>query len=79
MKHHPSRMRCLTRTRYPGRGQWQRVSLTGAVSSKKVTEERDGSLSMVGNHASSVWVEGSLTARLTSRAGAKAGPSDPMV
>ena len=34
---------------------------------------------MVGNHAKSARVEGSLTARRTSRAGAKAGPSDPAV
>ena len=32
---------------------------------------------MVGNHAASVKAKGSLTARLTSRAGAKAGLSDP--
>ena len=56
-----------------------RVSLTGAVSSQKVTEEREGTLSTVGNRASSVWVDGYLTARLTSRAGAKAGPNDPAV
>jgi hypothetical protein len=31
--------------------QWQTVSLTGAVSSQKVTEEHKGSLSMVSNHA----------------------------
>ena len=53
--------------------------MTGAVSSKRVTEEYEGSLSMVGNHASSVWVEGSLTERLTSRSGTKVGPSDPVV
>ncbi len=34
---------------------------------------------MVGNHASSVWVDESLTARPTSRAGTKVGPSDPVV
>ena len=56
-----------------------RVSLTGAVSSQKVTEERDGTLSMVGNYASSVWVEVCLTVRLTGRAGTKVGPSDPIV
>ena len=32
------------------------VSFTGAVSSQRVTEEREGWLSMVGNQASSVWV-----------------------
>ena len=56
-----------------------RVSLTGAVSSQKVTEERYGTLSTVGNRAPSAWVEECLTARLTSRADAKAGPSDPTV
>ena len=34
---------------------------------------------MVGNHAASVKAKGSLTARLTSRAGAKAGLSDQAV
>ena len=34
---------------------------------------------MVGNHALSVKAQGSLTARLTSRADAKAGLSDPAV
>ena len=63
----------------PGEGQCQRVSLTGAVSSQKITEEFEGSLSMVGNHASSAKAKGSLTARPTSRADAKAGHSDPVV
>ena len=39
----------LTQTRYPGRGQCLVGSLTGAVSSQRVTEERDGTLSTVGN------------------------------
>src|SRR4051795_2060733 len=34
---------------------------------------------MVGNHSQSVKAQGSLTARPTSRAGAKAGHSDPVV
>jgi hypothetical protein len=34
---------------------------------------------MVGNHASSVWIEASLTVRLTSRTDTKVGPSDPVV
>ena len=54
-------------------------SLTGAVASQKVTEAREGSLSLIGNQAQSVMAEGSLTARQTSRAGAKAGHSDPVV
>ena len=44
-----------------------------------VTEALKGSLSMVGNHAASVKAQGSLTVRLTSRADAKAGLSDPLV
>src|SRR6185312_5738510 len=43
------------------------------------TEAPKGSLSLVGNQASSAMTQGSLTARLTSRAGAKAGHSDPAV
>ena len=54
-------------------------SLTGAVSSQRVTEEHEGTLSMVGNHAMRVMAKVCLTARLTSRAGAKAGHSDPVV
>jgi hypothetical protein len=56
-----------------------RVSLAGAASSKKVTEEREAGFSTVGNRASSVWVEARLTVRPTSRADAKAGPNDPTV
>ena len=54
-------------------------SLTGAVSSQKVTEESKGALSPVGNRAASVKVEGRLTARPIGRAGVKAGLSDPAV
>ena len=54
-------------------------SLTGAVSSQRVTEEFKGTLSPVGNRATSVKVEGCLTASLIRRAGAKAGLSDPAV
>ena len=54
-------------------------SLTGAVASQRVTEAPKGSLSMDGNHAKSVIVEGSLTARPTSRAGTKVGYSDQAV
>ncbi len=54
-------------------------SLTGAVASQSVTEARDGTLSLIGNQASSALAEGGLTARPTSRAGAKAGQSDPVV
>ena len=54
-------------------------SLTGAVSSERVTEERNGTLSVVGNHALSAKVKGCLTARQTCRADTKVGLSDPVV
>ena len=54
-------------------------SLTGAVSSQIVTEEPQGTLSPVGNRAKSAMVEGCLTASVITRAGAKAGHSDPAV
>ena len=54
-------------------------SLTGAVSSQRVTEEHKGTLSTVGHRTMSVKAKGCLTARLTGRAGAKAGHSDPVV
>ena len=79
MKYHPGMFEVLTQTRYPGRGQCLVGSLTGAVSSQRVTEEREGTLSMVGNHAMSAKVEVCLTARLTRRAGTKVGLSDPVV
>ena len=55
------------------------VSLTGAVSSKRVTEECKGRLRTVGNRPSSVKVEACLTARATVRAEMKVGVSDPVV
>ena len=79
VKHHSLLIRILTSVCKPDEGQCLRVSLTGAVSSQMVTEEREGTLSTVGNRASSVWVEECLTVRPTSRAGAKAGPNDPTV
>ena len=63
----------------PGREQFQLGSLTGAVSSEKVTEECKGTLSLVGNQASSAKVKGCLTARLISRADTKVGLSDPVI
>ncbi len=53
--------------------------MTGAVSSQSVTEEFEGTLSMVGNHAWSARVEVCFTVRPTGRTVAKAGPSDPAV
>ena len=80
MKHHSLLIRILTPIPVkPGGGQCLRVSLTGAVSSQRVTEEREAWLSTVGNRTSSVWVKARLTVRRTCRAGAKAGPNDPMV
>ena len=54
-------------------------SLTGVVASKRVTEAFKGSLSTLGNRAQSAKAKGSLTVRLTSRAGGKPGHSDPAV
>ena len=54
-------------------------SLTGAVASQSVTEAREGSLRLIGNQPASAMAQGSLTARPTGRAGAKAGHSDPVV
>ena len=51
-------------------------SLTGAVASQRVTEAREGSLALGGNQRGRAKAEGSLTARRTCRAGAKAGLSD---
>ena len=53
--------------------------MTGAVASQNVTEAPEGSLRLFGNQPQSVKAQGSLTARPTSRAGAKAGLSDPAV
>ena len=79
VKYHPVDSGNLTYTRYPGGGQCLVGSLTGAVASKNVTEAREGSLRLFGNQPLSVMAQGSLTARQTSRADAKAGHSDPAV
>ena len=50
--------------------------MTGAVASQTVTEAREGPLTLDGNQGASARAQGGLTARQTSRAGAKAGPSD---
>ena len=63
LKYHPGMFGILTQSRYPGRGQCMVGSLTGAVSSQRVTEEHEGVLSMVGNHAMSVMAKARLTAR----------------
>ncbi len=79
LKYHPGVFEVLTLARYPGWGQCMVGSLTGAVSSQRVTEECDGTLSAVGYRAESAMAKACLTARLTSRAGAKAGHSDPVI
>jgi hypothetical protein len=79
LKYHPDLIEALTWARNPGRGPCMVGSLTGAVSSQRVTEECDGTLSAVGYRAESAMAKACLTARLTSRAGAKAGHSDPVV
>ena len=54
-------------------------SLTGVVSSERVTEDSKGTLMTIGNRQKSAMAQGCLTVRLTSRTGAKAGLSDPVV
>ena len=76
--YHPCSTGLLTGSRDPADGQCQAGSLTGAVASERVSEALKGSLRMVGNHSKSVKAEGSLTARLTGRAGTKVGLSDPV-
>src|SRR6478672_10661476 len=62
---------------YRGR---QKCPAPGASrSNKSRTEECKGTLSPVGNRASSVKVEGCLTASPMGRAGTKVGLSDPVV
>src|SRR5258705_11593599 len=77
LKYHSVRIGCLTSGHDLVQGQRQMGSLTGAVASQNVTEAPKGSLSLVGNQASSASAQGSLTVRQTCRAGAKAGTSDP--
>ena len=79
VRYHPLVLDDLTPSRDPAGGPWQPVSFTGAVSSQRVTEEREGWLSAVGNCVSSVKAQASLTVRLTSRADTKVGLSDPAV
>ena len=79
LKYHPGVFEVLTWVRNPDRGPCMVGSLTGAVSSQSVTEEYEGILGTVGHRTDSAMAKGCLTARLTSRAGAKAGHSDPVV
>ena len=79
LKYQPDNVEVLTQARYPGRGQCMVGSLTGAVSSQRVTEEYEGILNTVGHRVQSIKAEGCLTARSTDRAGRKLGLSDPVV
>ena len=56
LKYQPDLFAALTLARHPGREPCMVGSLTGAVSSKRVTEECKGKLSPVGNRTSSVKV-----------------------
>ena len=51
MKYQPDNVEVLTQFPKRDRGQCVVGSLTGAVSSQRVTEEHEGTLSMVGHHA----------------------------
>ena len=75
LKYSPSPLRGLTLER----GHRLAGSLTGVVASKRVREASQGALSANGNRAWSAMAQGRLTVRPTSRAGAKAGHSDPVV
>ena len=50
LKYHPWYVWILTFDRYPAKGQYLVGSLTGAVTSQRVTEVSQGLLSVVGNH-----------------------------
>ena len=51
LKYHPEVLDVLTWIRNPDRGPCMVGSLTGAVSSQRVTEEHEGTLSAVGHRA----------------------------
>ena len=53
LKYHPCKVEALTQVRNPDRGQCVLGSLTGAVSSQRVTEEHKGNLRTVGNRSMS--------------------------
>ncbi len=79
LKYQPGNVGVLAQVRNPDRGQCVVGSLTGAVSSQRVTEEHEGALITVGNREVSVKAQARLTASLTRRAGTKVGLSDPVV
>ena len=51
LKYHPDVLDVLTSARNPGQGPCMVGSLTVAVSSQRVTEELEGTLSAVGHRA----------------------------
>ena len=53
LKYHSEWSGILTCVRDPDEGHCLVGSLTGAVASKRVTEAREGSLSLIGNQATS--------------------------
>jgi hypothetical protein len=67
----------FTPLKKPAEGQCLAGSLTGEVDSYNATESYKGWLVTEGNRDDSAMTQASLTARPTSRAGAKAGHSDP--
>ncbi len=79
LKYQPGTVEVLTQVPDRDRGHCVVGSLTGAVSSQRVTEEHEGALSTVGHRTVSVKAEARLTARRTGRAGTKVGLSDPVV
>ena len=80
VKYHPLYVCGLTSIPVkPGEEQWVLGSLTGAVSSQRVTEERNGWFSTDGNRVSNVKVQASFTASPTGRAVTKVGLSDPAI
>ena len=56
LKYQPGMFEVLTQVHYLDRGPCVVGSLTGAVSSQRVTEEREGTLSTVGHRAMSARV-----------------------
>ena len=54
-------------------------SLTGVVSSERVTEDSKGTLMTIGNRQQSAMAQGCLTVRQTRRTGTKVEHSDPVV
>jgi hypothetical protein len=76
LKYHPQRFSVLMASLDQAARPCQAGSLTGAVASKKVTEAPKGSLRLNGNQSESVKAQGSLTARVTTRAESKDGLSD---